>query len=325
MPKSINIFGVARSGTKVLQLFITELMLQKENRVRLNYEPYYWVSRKLGVLNFTGMRLHLHEPHFATSKNNFHSSHLTFLENLYADTDISTITKFIRANGRAYAINEWSQVDHSFLIVRSLKDLLPSLEKLKFNLFSVGQKMETSFWSKFIREAKEKGLTQGLPSPLLDSANNQTKNALYWYCTNLDALNNLNDTIVIPYEELANYSNGISKLILGTSIDYNTRQFNGNDIHNDRVIKNLQPLQGAKSSLQKAKFYAWQRFTVPQNIDSFYTQGDLVEKVGQNSFVEFKGKKSTTPDLDPMLEELNIRIMRLAQEKHKKQSSANYA
>ena len=38
----INIFGVGRSGTKGIQMYLTLCMLERFKKIGINYEPFLW-------------------------------------------------------------------------------------------------------------------------------------------------------------------------------------------------------------------------------------------------------------------------------------------
>ena len=54
MPKHILIYGVGRSGTKAIQLYLSYLIALQEEKMWINYEPYFWLTRKTKAVNFEG-------------------------------------------------------------------------------------------------------------------------------------------------------------------------------------------------------------------------------------------------------------------------------
>ena len=47
----VNIYGVGRSGTKAVQLYIAYLLARKFVKVWVNYEPSHWKDRKANSLD----------------------------------------------------------------------------------------------------------------------------------------------------------------------------------------------------------------------------------------------------------------------------------
>ena len=49
----ISIYGVGRSGTKAIQLYLSYLLAQKHGQVWINFEPYFG-SIKTNFVNYEG-------------------------------------------------------------------------------------------------------------------------------------------------------------------------------------------------------------------------------------------------------------------------------
>ncbi len=182
----ILIYGVGRSGTKAIQLYLSYLLALKEENVWINYEPYFWLSRKTKAVNFEGFYHHTHSPHFAKEAGEFTGAHRKFLKNL-AHHDGSIVTKFIRGNGRIEAINEVIKPDHCLIIVRDLYEVLLSVMRTEWDFWSVGWDYQVD-WESFIKEIRGKELIENFDGILNQIEDRIDQNALYWYAMNLAAL-----------------------------------------------------------------------------------------------------------------------------------------
>lgn len=202
----INIYGVGRSGTKAIQLYLAYLLAEKFGQVRLNYEPYFWLTRS-GPVNFEGLEYHLEAPQFCREPNAFTAAHRKYLTQLTSSDGIPVITKFIRANGRIPAIEAIMQPDHSILVVRDLYDVLVSLQRMDWDFFSVGysyfKRSHVDYWKQIKNYLAR---IQDFPwQKELDTFNHDRllKNACYWYAMNRAALAELpEDGLVMNYGNL---------------------------------------------------------------------------------------------------------------------------
>ncbi|MDP9740812.1 UNVERIFIED_ORG: hypothetical protein QFZ59_002642 [Bacillus sp. B2I3] len=132
----INIFGVGCSGTKAIQLYIAYLIAKKEGMVRNNYEPYYWMNRRVKDLSKEGINFHINSD-IINMDGIISEEHINFLTSLISE-HVSTVTKFIRANGRIKAINRIMKPDYTIVIIRDLYEVLTSLSKNEWDFLGKG-------------------------------------------------------------------------------------------------------------------------------------------------------------------------------------------
>lgn len=224
----INIFGVGRSGTKAIQLWLTYILLQQSKQAWVNYEPFCYRTKSL-VPTQWGRLLHQSLPLMMCPGCTVSKSFEAFCHHL-ADHDM-VVTKFIRGNGRINRINEIMQPDFSILVVRDLYQVLNSIALQNWNL--VENKRE---WARIsvIAKAQYPFLTEmGLTGTA--GINKIAMSAVYWFVMNMTALENLNETFVIDFNQLESVATiptqcglQVKELPLLT-----TPLFHGNNIHQD--------------------------------------------------------------------------------------------
>lgn len=134
----INIFGVGRSGTKAVQLWLAYMLANKYGEVLVNYEPFHHLSKSGGQSEW-GKRIHLSLPFLTRQTEYSGNSFPSFCRTLTRHPIV--ITKFIRATGRINLINAYTKPDLSFLVVRDLYEVLNSVGKLTWNLFDDEKKL----------------------------------------------------------------------------------------------------------------------------------------------------------------------------------------
>ncbi|WHY54529.1 hypothetical protein [Peribacillus simplex] len=183
----INIFGVGCSGTKAVQLYLAYLIGNKEGVVKVNYEPYYWMNRKLTGINQNGIHHHINSD-LINTVGILNEEHSNFLLSLLP-ANISSVTKFIRANGRIKAINKIMKPDFTIVIIRNLYEVLNSLSKFQWDLLGEGLPYPYD-WDRLIIEVQEKNIISedDLNQYLKVIKNKTDKNAFYWYVMNLAAI-----------------------------------------------------------------------------------------------------------------------------------------
>jgi hypothetical protein len=227
----INIFGVGRSGTKAVQLYLSYLLALKENNIRINYEPYFWETRFTDVFNFEGYYYHMNTPHLVQSTKEFSKGHLSFLKKI-SSTDLSVTTKFIRGNGRMDAINAVIQPDHNVAIIRDLYQVLVSVLKTEWDFWSVGFE-HIQNWDSFIKEVRNKNLIENYDWCLDRISDRLDQNAFYWYVMNKSLLqSNWPNTYFINYSNIKKVED-IAREIFDPSIslEINNEIFKGDSIH----------------------------------------------------------------------------------------------
>ena len=229
----INIFGVGRSGTKAVQLYLSYLSAKKNGKVKTNYEPYYWQDRFLINTNYEGIFSHLKDPLFLNDLQNFNSQHRRLLLKLINSTgNFDIVNKFIRANGRIKAINELLQPDYTIIVIRDLYEVLNSLYDKNWDLLGEGLRHPND-WEKLVYEVKRKDIVPDFNTIINKIKSDLDKNAFYWYVMNLVALENRGENFFFIDFENLNLIDTIADVMSlrsGTESIYNQR-FKGNNLH----------------------------------------------------------------------------------------------
>jgi len=233
----ITIFGVGRSGTKAVQLYLSYLIAQRENKVWINYEPYFWENRFTNVLNYEGYFHHMHSPHIVRTVDEISRSHVRFLKKL-SISKMSSTTKFIRGNGRMDAINAILQPDHSIAIIRDVYQVLISVLKTDWDFWSVGFGHHQN-WPAFIEEVRKKDIIDNFDWCLSRINDRIDQNAFYWYVMNKSLLTSKwPNTYFINYSEIK-IMEEIARNILDPAIDLsiNNNLFTGDCIHENYPLQ----------------------------------------------------------------------------------------
>jgi len=237
----ILIYGVGRSGTKAVQLYLSYLIARQEGKVWINYEPYFWLDRKTKAVNFEGFYHNTHGPHFAQHASEFSKEHIRFLKKL-ANYPASTVTKFIRGNGRINAIAEVLEADHSIIIIRDLYEVLLSVMRTEWDFWSVGWDYLVS-WNDFIEEVKRKNIVENLDWCLSQIEDRIDQNAFYWYTMNLAALRSGNQNIYwIDYKKI-NEIEAVGKHIFKTdelAEPFQSKKFSGDNLHLNYPLESIE-------------------------------------------------------------------------------------
>lgn len=259
----ILIFGVGRSGTKAVQLYLSYLMAKQNGSVRINYEPYFWLNRKTSVINYEGLYHHTSSPNLANTPELFTKRHRHFLQNL-SNSSGPIVTKFIRGNGRIGAIVPLLKPDYTMVIVRDLYQVLTSVLRTNWDFLSVGFEYKMN-WESFLHEVQKSRLIENF-----DWCNDQVidrldRNAFYWYVMNLSAIESAADDIqFIDYAEISSLEK-IAQTIL--SVDnlpkISDPMFNGDYIHGDY------PLLSDN-----------QRYSAKELVNGFLYKSQLTDKYG---------------------------------------------
>jgi hypothetical protein len=241
----INIFGIGCSGTKAVQLYLAYLIAKKEGIVKVNYEPYYWMNRKVKEIHHEGVHYHSNSDLINTN-GILAEDHSNFLSSLVPD-HIRSVTKFIRANGRIRAINKIMKPDYTIVIIRNLYEVLNSLSKNEWDLLGKGLSHPYD-WNRLIVEVQEKSIIpeDDLKQYLKTIQNTTDKNAFYWYIMNLVALASYEDVdFFLDYSKICLIEKAAEHLHL---LDQETRpitheMFEGGKIHSDSLLVELDEKQ----------------------------------------------------------------------------------
>ncbi len=234
----ILIYGVGRSGTKAVQLYLSYLLALKEGNVWINYEPYFWLSRKTKAVNFEGFYYHTHAPHFALHSSDFSRGNIHFLQKL-ANHKQSIVTKFIRGNGRIGAINEILKPDHCIIIIRDLYEVLLSVMRTEWDFWSVGWDYLVS-WEAFIEEVRQKNIVENIDRFLNQIQDRVDQNAFYWYTMNLAALNaRPANAEWIDYKNIGIIENIAGKIFGRRELpeSFRSEKFSGENLHRNYPLE----------------------------------------------------------------------------------------
>ena len=257
----INIFGVGRSGTKAVQVYLTYLLARHTgDPVHVNYEPYFWQSRN-GPISYEGLIYHYRDPLFALSPEVFSESHRAYLTSLSRHQ--SVVTKFIRGNGRIAAIDRLTAPDHTIVIVRDLYSVLESLLDLDWNLYSESSPFFNSFYRTVYPSICSQLNTLDVKEEvrrLSHSGSRIAKNALYWYVMNRAALDlaprknlyYLDYTHLQGLEKLASRKLGMPS----EGISPENEMFRGTNIHDAQLFHDQRrPAQRIQRAVNKQAYY----------------------------------------------------------------------
>ena len=198
---NIVVYGVGRSGTKAIQLYLAYMAAIRSGKVHINYEPYLWINRKTRLLNYEGYLYNSTSPQFATDANEFSKKHRAYISRLVEGKN-EVVTKFIRGNGRIRAINEIIAPDETVIIIRDLYEVLISLLRTEWNFWSVGFDFHVD-WFKFVEEVRKKEIIDNIDWCLSQLNGLIDRNAFYWYVMNVAALNNQGKNLyIISYGDI---------------------------------------------------------------------------------------------------------------------------
>ena len=240
----INIYGIGRSGTKAIQLYLATVLAETYIPVRLNYEPYLYNSRLLGTHNHRAVGFHFQDPHLCADPARLSAAHRHFWQDLTTQSapDEAIISKCIRANGRAAAIDALTRPNFSILVVRKLGAVLRSCKSKGFNLHSVGVRFEFSIWSTFEREIADDPEYRELAADSRALDTDLYRNAMYWYFANKYALQHATpDLHVINFSALSTRLPEIvdaAGLLPHAAPPLDKARFEGNLIHSNRLLIN---------------------------------------------------------------------------------------
>lgn len=256
----INIYGVGRSGTKAIQMYLAYVLAIEHGNVRINYEPYFWQNRKIKHRNFLGIHCDTKENFFPNKIDDLTLFHKNFISNLTSE-NIPTVTKFIRGHGRIAQINYLLDPQHTIIVIRDVKGVLNSLEKTGFDLFRIGKYSQFNFFAKQVEGFKNSKLFEKRHASLINKAKSvDRKNALIWYFYNLSLLN-YNDAYFLDFKNLDAIEDFAFKN-LRTNIPFkNDKKFNGHNIHTDNIFIDNKIELKQESKLSKLSLYLLHRYT----------------------------------------------------------------
>jgi hypothetical protein len=243
----INIYGVGRSGTKAVQLYIAFLLAKKFGDVQLNYEPYFYYSRR-GPLSFRGIKHDLSTKFLLSDQDKLSSGHKKFLRDL-VNHDLPIVTKYIRGNGRIKQINDETKPELSVVVVRSLFGVLSSVIRMDWDFYQHGSSKfkltHNNFSRKVVNGAIQLGLVHDKHIDTFKNVNKLdriTTNAIYWYLMNKHALQfGAENSMFVNYEDISGLPGKI-KSALQLDVDFgddiSSEKFQGKNIHSNYPLGN---------------------------------------------------------------------------------------
>lgn len=250
----INIYGVGRSGTKALQLYLAYMFAKEEGSARINYEPYNYYTRT-GPLNFHGIYHHYNSALFADNADQLNPAHRKFIQSLAKNDNITTITKFVHATGRIGAISEIMKPDLNIVVVRDLYPVLSSLARMNWDFLSFGYKLlrksYVSIWDNLVREIEQKNIVADFGSIKNKINDKITMNALYWYAMNMSALNHQDEkTIFINYRDLHLLPGMLAQkgIKIDSGVQISDAMFKGTNVHKNYPLKDIKRFKYAKTA-----------------------------------------------------------------------------
>lgn len=254
--KNLAIYGVGRSGTKAVQLYLAYQLAATFGDVWINYEPYFWLDRKTFDLNYEGYYHHATAPHFTHSSKDFTAKHIRFLKRLTRH-ESPMVTKFIRGNGRIDAINEIIQPDLTIVVIRDLYEVLISLLKNNWDFWSIGFEYPIS-WNDFVEEVRQKELLDRFDWVMNRIHDRIDQNAFYWYSMNLAALRSREKNIrFLPYRRIRETEDLAQEFIPSKNRPaINEPRFSGDYIHSDFPLRSISPEHRRTSILNNLLYKA---------------------------------------------------------------------
>lgn len=321
----INIYGVGRSGTKALQLYMAYHLAKKEGKIHLNYEPYFHCTRK-GITSFRGIIHNINAPHFTTPDDQLSWSHQRFLRQLTRKTDISVVTKFIRANGRIAQIDSILKPDYSFVVVRDLYQALASVLIMDWDYYKHGYVFfpltSINFLAQVIEDARKNGLIpteyeEYLQDP--ETMDRVTANAFYWYFMNKAALAQKRENLFfIDYDQLEAFPNilhGLEPSYFDEELPLSDDKFKGSNIHSNNLFnsqhKNVY-FRKRINAVNEILFYLFGRATKKSLVLVNRKQGEIIKLATTIENKQARSKKNIKQRVsvksNPLLDKLNAEI-----------------
>lgn len=315
----VNIFGVGRSGTKAVQLYIAYAIAQKEKKVRVNYEPYFLQTTK-GPISFEGIKYDLSSDFFLKTQVSLSKKHQQFLKKMVDHKDLSVVTKFIRGNGRINAINEIIKPDLSIVVVRDLYEVLSSVLLMDWNLYDIGsghfRLSYGIFLDKIIKEAEQKlPLTIDLNEIKKSLPKRIGFNAIYWYLMNLSAITDKEpDTFILNYKKINDIRSILNEKKISTEYDISESFFEGSKLHKDfpLITTDTSPISKIQRGLNEFMFYG-RRILNKQYILKRQIVGETKEVsiIKDNNFLQIGTKQKMKINMghNDLLQKLNEDIL----------------
>lgn len=328
----INIFGVGRSGTTGLQLYLSYMIAKREGKVWINSEPYIWQSRK-GPLSYYGQKVFLQSGIILDESESFKTSHYNYIKSLnYGRSNI--VNKFIHANGLVNQITNILKPDLTFFIYRDILEILQSIKKYKWEYTSVYNSYLSqplnSFWKKFVTNKHTVEILSQFNFNLdLIEKSEELRNTLYWYVNNMVSLNcNIPNSYYIDYSNL-DHVEKILKNYFDDVLPINNALFFGDQLNKEFPLKDNQRasyiLKALFTRIDKMQFYLWRRFKI--NLPLIMRRSGSEVSVSKNAQLSSKphiptSKIDMRDDIHPITEVLRADFYRRFDELQRKVSGS---
>lgn len=224
----IHIYGFGRSGTKAVQLWLAFALARRAGRVCVQYEPLEYSTRKL-VPSPAGRRAHQQTPIVCAP-----TDHVVALERFCKRlrSDIPTVCKFVRGNGRIRQIDTALRPDLSILLVRDVRAVVRSIAAAPWSL------MGPSDWHRIVQQARIRHPFLQDAGWLEQDSGREVRNAVYWYLANEAALASHRGPQVVRYGDWEHLREIALPVMpeLNEAPDLADPRFAGDQIHRDNPL-----------------------------------------------------------------------------------------
>jgi len=239
----INIFGVGRAMTKAATLQVVNvLQCMADQKIWLNYEPYYWEDRYARYTNSRGIAAHEEAPLLMNADEEIGSND-RFLHSLIKEQNkYHIVNKYIRGMGRIGRINHIQKPELSIIVVRNIYSQLASIFMGRWDLLGQGLKHRHDK-SRFLSEIEKIEVPD--KNYLISVAKNRLDiNALYWFVMNYVSIKNSDEkTIIIFDDEIAGLESKLISTLLPNRESVHEGGFHsmcnvpGHEIHGDKFLE----------------------------------------------------------------------------------------
>jgi len=298
---TINIFGVGRSGTTGLQLYLSYLLAKKEGKVRINSEPYIWQTRK-GPKSYYGQKIFLESGHILEETATISKKHQAYLDML-SDYDVSTVNKFIRGNGMIKQINQTMKPDLTILVYRDVREVLRSLDKYNWRYTDIHNrflsKEQSTYWNDFKQNNYVQKVIQKFGLDLSEiEQNKELRTVLYWYVNNIKALEyNEKDTYHIEFSKIEMIEEIVKEYYDGEIYPIKNALFFGDNLNKEMPLEDFENenilTRRVKTRIDEFSFFLERTYNIP----AYYLEkrcGSVVKVAEEAVLLQQKHKPQST-------------------------------
>lgn len=247
---NVNIFGVGRSGTKLVHLYTCLAAIEAEGSCVVSYEPFLWRSRRClrpyppGVSAHRRLPMLIEDPRSGMK----HVEQNGFLAGLGRLGEGRTIVaKYIRANGRIPLVEGLGRSTKIVFVFRELPGVLRSIQGKSWDLLgaALARFGLPNDWERLTHEIRRLPSTYPYQGWLkhIDETNRLDRNAFYWAVMNHHALTKLRarpDKLLIGFNDLTADANvalcPLSDYLGWPTLGEDFRSISGMRIHDDSMI-----------------------------------------------------------------------------------------